>query len=54
VDTCNIKHSFETMQGMWVEFLNSMTLEQFVGMSEAGSQSGGQLFPVAGPAASAG
>ena len=49
VETCNIKHSFETMQGMWVEFLNSMTLEQFVGMSRGT----GEFFPIAGSAVSA-
>jgi Rrf2 family protein len=49
VETCTIKHSFETMQGMWVEFLNSMTLEQFAAMSTRQ----GELFPMAGGRASA-
>jgi Rrf2 family protein len=29
VDVCTIRHSFETMQGMWLGFLNSLTLRRF-------------------------
>ncbi len=29
LDTCTIRHSFESVQGMWLEFLNSLTLSRF-------------------------
>ena len=29
VDTCTIRHSFETVQGLWLGFLNSLTLRRF-------------------------
>jgi Rrf2 family protein len=29
LDTCTIRHSFESVQGMWLEFLNSFTLRRF-------------------------
>ncbi len=29
VDTCTIRHSFESVQGMWLGLLNSLTLRRF-------------------------
>ncbi len=29
LDTCTIRHSFESVQGMWLEFLYSLTLRRF-------------------------
>jgi len=29
LDTCTIRHSFEAVQGMWLQFLSSLTLRRF-------------------------
>ena len=29
LDTCTIRHSFEVVQGMWLQFLSSLTLRRF-------------------------
>ena len=42
-DTCTIKHGFETMQGVWLGFLNSLTLNQFDEMSRGGIPSASSM-----------
>lgn len=36
VDTCTIRHSFETVQGMWLGLLNSLTLRRFAEIAATG------------------
>jgi Rrf2 family protein len=40
LDTCTIRHSFEAVQGMWLQFLNSMTLTRFAQIDRGGQPAG--------------